>query len=123
MHGKDAIIEEVMDWEPYDHVTLRSQFPIPDVPRLVNSFVLEELGDGRTAVEMRVRKLRSAKDRAILEGLAPMLDASVGQGMAMLKGLVEAEAAARRTEASAALEPDVPGSRGRNVREPVAAAR
>ena len=41
MHGKDAIIEEVLDWEPYDHVTLRSQFPIPDVPKLVNSFVLD----------------------------------------------------------------------------------
>jgi hypothetical protein len=122
MHGKDAIIEEVLDWEPYDHVTLRSQFPIPDVPKLVNSFVLEELDDGRTAVEMRVRKLRSAKDRAILEGLAPMLDASVGQGMATLKALVEAEAAATRADANAAPEPVVPGSRGRNVREPVAAA-
>jgi uncharacterized protein YndB with AHSA1/START domain len=122
MHGKDAIIEEVMDWDPYDHVTLRSQFPIPNVPKLVNSFVLEELDDGRTAVEMRVRKLRSAKDRAILEGLAPMLDASVGQGLATLKGLVEADAAAARAAARAAPEPDLPGSRGRNVREPLAAA-
>ncbi|HEY7970264.1 MAG TPA: DUF2652 domain-containing protein [Candidatus Limnocylindrales bacterium] len=122
MHGKDAIIEEVLDWEPYDHVTLRSQFPIPDVPKLVNSFVLEELPDGRTAVEMRVRKLRSAKDRAILEGLAPMLDASVGQGLATLKGLVEADAAATRAESRAVPEPEVPGSHGRNVREPVAVA-
>jgi uncharacterized protein YndB with AHSA1/START domain len=122
MHGKDAIIEEVLDWEPYDHVTLRSQFPIPDVPKLVNSFVLEELPDGRTAVEMRVRKLRSAKDRAILEGLAQMLDASVGQGLTTLKGLVEADAAITRAESSAVPEPEVPGSRGRNVREPVAVA-
>jgi hypothetical protein len=42
--------------------------------------------------------------------------------MATLKGLVEADAAAARAASSAAPEPDVPGSRGRNVREPVPAA-
>jgi uncharacterized protein YndB with AHSA1/START domain len=121
MHGKDAIIEEVLDWEPYDHVTLRSQFPIPDVPKLVNSFVLEELPDGRTAVEMRVRKLRSAKDRAILEGLAPMLDTSIELGMAALKPLVEAEAKARLDADAAAPEPDLPAGQARNLREPIGA--
>ncbi len=121
IHGKDAIVEEILDWEPYDHVTLRSQFPIPNVPKLVNSFVLEELDDDRTAVEMRVLKLRSAKDRAILEDLAPMLDASIEHGMAALKPLVETEAAAARAGAHGSpREPDVPASRGRNVREPVA---
>jgi hypothetical protein len=51
-----------------------------------------------------------------------MLDASVGQGMATLKGLVEADAATARAAPGGLPEPDVPGSRGRNVREPVAAA-
>jgi uncharacterized protein YndB with AHSA1/START domain len=122
IHGKDAIVEEILDWEPYDHVTYRSQFPIPNVPKLVNSFVLAETADGGTHVEMRVLKLRSAKDRAILESLSPMLDASIENGMAALKPLVEAEAAASRADAEAtAPEPPLPTPLGRNVSEPVAA--
>jgi uncharacterized protein YndB with AHSA1/START domain len=122
IHGKDAIVEEILDWEPYDHVTYRSQFPIPNVPKLVNSFVLAETADGRTHMEMRVLKLRSAKDRAILESMAPMLDVSIENGMAALKPLVEADAAAARAEAgTTAPEPPLPTALGRNVSEPVAA--
>src|SRR5262249_51101386 len=67
IHGKDTIIEEVLDWQPIDYVTLRSQLPAPGVPKLVNSFVLTDVDDGRTRVEMRVARPRSAKDRAIAE--------------------------------------------------------
>ena len=35
IHGKDAIIEEVLDWQPNDHVTYRSLLPAPGVPKLV----------------------------------------------------------------------------------------
>jgi uncharacterized protein YndB with AHSA1/START domain len=121
IHGKDAIVEEVLDWEPYDHVTYRSLFPIPDVPKLVDTFALVETGEGRTRLEMRVLRPRSAKDRAILESLAPMLDGSIEHGMAALKPLVEAEAKAQREADAAAPEPDLPTGRGRNLREPIGA--
>jgi hypothetical protein len=80
-----------------------------------------DTGEGGTRLEMRVLRPRSAKDRAILEGLAPMLDASIEHGMAALKPLVEAEANARRNADAAALEPDLPAGEGRNLREPIAA--
>jgi uncharacterized protein YndB with AHSA1/START domain len=121
IHGKDAIVEEVLDWEPYDHVTYRSLFPIPDVPKLVDTFALVETGEGRTRLEMRVLRPRSAKDRAILESLAPMLDGSIEHGMAALKPLVEAEAKAQREADAVAPEPDLPTGRGRNLREPIGA--
>jgi len=121
IHGKDAIVEEVLDWEPYDHVTYRSLFPIPDVPKLVDTFALVETGEGRTRLEMRVLRPRSAKDRAILESLAPMLDGSSEHGMAALKPLVEAEAKAQREADAVAPEPDLPTGRGRNLREPIGA--
>jgi uncharacterized protein YndB with AHSA1/START domain len=121
IHGKDAIVEEVLDWEPYDHVTYRSRFPIPNVPKLVDTFALIETGSGRTRLEMRVLRPRSAKDRAILEGLAPMLDTSIEHGMAALKPLVEAEAKARRDADAAAPEPDLPTGQARNLREPIGA--
>jgi uncharacterized protein YndB with AHSA1/START domain len=121
IHGKDAIVEEVLDWEPYDHVTYRSLFPIPDVPKLVDTFALVETGEGRTRLEMRVLRPRSAKDRAILESLAPMLDGSIEHGMAALKPLVEAEAKAQREADAVAPEPDLPTGQGRNLREPIGA--
>jgi uncharacterized protein YndB with AHSA1/START domain len=120
MHGKDAIIEEILDWQPYDHVTLRSQMPMPNVPKLLSTYVFEDLGDGRTRLELRFARPRSAKDRAIAESILPMLDASIADGHAALRPLIEAEMAAR--SGSAAPEPELPRSLGRNALQPIAAS-
>jgi hypothetical protein len=122
IHGKDMIVEEVLDWQPIDYVTVRSLLPVPGVPKLVNSFVLSDLGDGRTRVEMRVARPRSAKDRAIAEQMLPALDVSIAAGFAALRPLIEEAAAEARASASADVqEPDVPSTQARNVREPIAA--
>jgi uncharacterized protein YndB with AHSA1/START domain len=120
MHGKDAIVEEVVDWQPYDHVTYRSLLPIPNVPKLLSTYLFTDLGDGRTRVELRFGKPRSAKDRAIAMPLMPMIDEMITDGIAHLGPIVEA--AAREVEAAAPVEPDLPASLGRNAREPIAAA-
>jgi uncharacterized protein YndB with AHSA1/START domain/class 3 adenylate cyclase len=119
IHGKDTLVEEVLDWQPIDYVTLRTQMPMPGVPKLVNSFVLSDLGEDRTKVEMRLARPRSAKDRAIAEQLLPMLDFSIDAGLAALRPLIEA--AAREADAAATPEPEVPAGHDRNVREPIAA--
>ncbi|HXI80142.1 MAG TPA: DUF2652 domain-containing protein [Verrucomicrobiae bacterium] len=119
IHGKDMIVEEVLDWQPYDHVTYRSLLPIPDVPKLVNSFVFNDLGDGGTRVEVRLSRPRSAKDRAIAETLMPMLDVTFHDGLAALKQAVEAEVATGDA-LDVPAEPDLPVSLGRNAIEPVA---
>ena len=122
IHGKDAIVEEVLDWRPYDYVTYRSLLPVPNVPKLVNSFVFEDAGDGRTRIVMRFGRPRSAKDRAIAEQILPMIDGSVQAGLANLRPLIEADAAERgRAAATAAAEPELPAAQGRNLREPLAA--
>lgn len=118
MHGKDAIIEEVVDWQPYEHVTYRSLLPIPDVPKLLSTYLFTDLGDGRTRVELRFGKPRSAKDRAVAMPLLPMIDEMVTDGLAHLGPIVEA--AAREVEATASPEPDVPTGHARNIRQPIA---
>jgi hypothetical protein len=35
MHGKDAIIEELLDWRPFDYFTVSTLLPIPGAPKLV----------------------------------------------------------------------------------------
>ncbi|HET7030666.1 MAG TPA: DUF2652 domain-containing protein [Candidatus Limnocylindrales bacterium] len=121
IHGKDAIVEEVLDWEPYDHVTYRTQLPIPNTPKLLSSYVFRELDDGRTHVELRFGRPKSAKDRAITEPLMPMIRGMFEAGAAELIPIVEA--AARDAEAAAPPEPEVPVALGRNLREPIATGR
>lgn len=114
IHGKDAVIEEILDWQPYEHVTYRSLLPIPNVPKLVDTFAFQDLGDGRTRVEIRLGRPRSAKDRAIAEGLLPMLDETFRHALAALAPLLPAEMAAAPVDQPP--EPDLPVSRGRNLR-------
>jgi uncharacterized protein YndB with AHSA1/START domain len=122
IHGKDALIEEVLDWRPFDYVTYRTLMPMPNTPKLLNSFVFEELDDGRTRIQFRFGRPRSAKDRAIAEQLLPMLDASVQAGLQALVPLIEADAAERAAaEAQRPPEPTVPITDGRHLRQPIVA--
>ncbi len=118
IHGKDAIIEEVLDWQPNDHVTYRSLLPGPGVPKIVNTFAFEDLGDGRTRMTARFARPRSAKDRAIADGMGPMLDDIVERGLVALHALLAAASDAA-TAADAPAEPDLRPLRGRNLSEPV----
>jgi uncharacterized protein YndB with AHSA1/START domain len=120
VHGKDTFVEEVLDWQPIDYLTLQTQLPGP-VPKLVNSFVLVDLEDGRTRIEMRVARPRAAKDRAIAEQMLPMLDVSITEGLKALRPLIEDAAAEARSAATGIEEPDLPPGQARNLREPIAA--
>ncbi|MEO5941154.1 MAG: hypothetical protein ABIZ72_09180, partial [Candidatus Limnocylindrales bacterium] len=121
IHGKDVIIEEVLDWQPYDHVSYRTLLPIPNVPKLVNTFLFEEVDDGRTRVEVRVARLRSAKELAIQEAIRPGLDHTFNEGLAALSRVID-EFNAAQVDVALAPEPEVPGSLGRNVRAPIVPA-
>lgn len=90
-HGKDTILEEILDWEPPHHQTVRVQMPIPGVPRLVYTDVLEPTDEGGTRVTMRVARPRSRKDRAVAAAIWPGIKASIEAGLATLAPLVEAE--------------------------------
>ena len=120
IHGKDVVIEEVVDWEPNDHVTYRSLMPIPDTPKLLNTFLLTDLGDGRTQVEFRLARPRAKKDRAMAEDLVTTLDATIKADMVALESVVTA-AATTAAAPDFPAEPDLPVSRGRMVTEPMTA--
>lgn len=121
MHGKDAIVEEVVDWEPIDHVTYRSLLPVPGAPKLLNTFQLTNLENGRTRLEFRLARPTAKKDLPVAERLVATLDPSIKADFAALESVVAAAAAAAGgTELPA--EPDLPESRGRMVTEPIAPA-
>jgi len=35
MHGPHAIIEEVLDWRPFDYLTISTLLPMPDAPKVI----------------------------------------------------------------------------------------
>ena len=111
-----ATVEEVLDYRPYDHVTVRSQLPAPGTPRLVHSWVLEDGPDGGTHVEMRFARPKP-RDRAAFDQLLPMVQGIVSHSHAAIAPLLEAEAAAAR-EGDVVV---VPAGGGRYATEPVTA--
>jgi uncharacterized protein YndB with AHSA1/START domain len=112
VHGKDATVEEILDWRPPEYLTLRWQMPIPNAPKIKMMEALEPTPGG-SHVTMRMERPRSAKDRAFLESVLPMLGPVFEAGMAALVPLLEAEMARRAQDAAANPEPAVPASAGR----------
>lgn len=121
MHGKDAIIEEVVDWEPIDHVTYRSLLPLAGAPKLLNTFQLTDDGGGRTRLEIRFAQPRTKKHRATARDVVKQLDGPIKRDLEALRSaLADATAAAVDPEVA---EPELPQSLGRMVTEPFTRAR
>jgi hypothetical protein len=56
LHGKDAVIEDIVDWRPFDYVTLTALLPIPDAPKILFSYSFEDRSDGGAHFEFRIAK-------------------------------------------------------------------
>ena len=113
MHGKDAIIEELLDWRPFDYFTLSALLPIPGAPKVVMTRVVEERPDGTTHLEMRIAKPK-AKDKAFLDQVAPKFKDDVTKAIGTLKQLVEGQ-----TSVAVIDEPPVKPSHERFLTDPV----
>jgi uncharacterized protein YndB with AHSA1/START domain len=120
MHGKDTIVEEVLDWQPHDYLTSRFQMPMPGAPKFLMSDVLTELPDGRTRVEFRIAP-SDPKDKAALGQMYPMMEPTLKENGKVLVRLIEEEMA-RRSAVAGEQEPPLPVSAGRFASAPVAAS-
>jgi hypothetical protein len=69
-HGKDAVIEDVIDWRPFDYVTLTALLPIPGALKILMSYTFEDGGDGGTHFEFRIAKPKP-KDLPFYEQIRP----------------------------------------------------
>lgn len=90
MHGKDAIIEELLDWRPFDYFTLSALLPIPGAPKVVMTRVVQERPNGTTHLEMRIAKPK-AKDKAFVEKIVPKFKEDVTKAIATLRQLLKGQ--------------------------------
>ena len=117
MHGKDVMIEEILDWRPTDYVTHRTT--MPNGMKIVSSFTYEDVPEG-TRVRLLFTWGKSRREREESTGLIDLLADLVGRGQTTL-GRVLADEMARRAAlaAEAPPEPVTPGSMDRELREPM----
>jgi uncharacterized protein YndB with AHSA1/START domain len=121
VHGKDAIVEEILDWRPYEYWTTRTTLPIPGAPKLVMTDLLTPTPTG-TRIDVRLAGV-PPRHRAALDAILPMLDQMFAASQAGLLAAVDEEMARRATAgANEPAEPSPPVSGGRHLDQPVAVA-
>jgi uncharacterized protein YndB with AHSA1/START domain len=106
-HGKDAVIEEILDWRPYDYVTDRTILDTPSGPvKVLHTIEFEPVSSG-TVIHLRFGAPKTKREQALMEHIGPAYGAALQSGIPTLLGLLDAEMAAR--EADRGPEPGLAG--------------
>jgi uncharacterized protein YndB with AHSA1/START domain len=114
LHGKDAVIEDIVDWRPFDYVTLTALLPIPGASKILFSYTFEDGRDGGTHFELRIAKPKP-KDLPFYERVRPTIEANFTAGFDILRTM----AAERLASSAVEDEPPLPVSRERFVTQPL----
>ena len=112
MHGKEAVIEDILDWRPFDHITLTTLLPAPGAPKILMSYAFGERADGGTHFEVRFAKPKP-KDLPFHEHVWPNVQAKFTGEFEILRALLAEQAEA------ASGEPPLPVSRERFLTQPI----
>jgi hypothetical protein len=106
LHGAGVSVEEMLDWRPYDYLTLRNTIPTPMGPiRLLETTEFEPTPDG-TVIHWRWARPKAAKDRALARQMESFLDEAFAASAALLTEHLDTELGRHRMEADE--EPDLP---------------
>jgi class 3 adenylate cyclase/uncharacterized protein YndB with AHSA1/START domain len=113
-HGAEGgVIEEILDWRPYDYVSDRGTHSTPDGPvKMLETIELEPTAAG-TTIHFRYAPPRTAKERATVAGLEPIYRHVFAARTTRLADQLETEMAARAAEQ--AEEPELPAPQADGV--------
>jgi hypothetical protein len=117
MHGKDAIIEEILDWRPPEYwMTKTTVSAAPGSPQFLKTEELSAASDGGTRIDLTIGTVAGRtpdEDRDLMAFVEGNIEGAIEAVMAA----VDAVASARAR--SAAPSPELPPRRGRHISEPV----
>ncbi len=95
MHGRDAVVEEILDWRPYDYVTDRTIVDTPSGPvKVLHTIELEPVAAG-TVIHFRFAPPKSKREKALMEHIGPAYGQALRSGLPALLAQLDAELAAR----------------------------
>lgn len=108
MHGKDAVVEEILDWRPYDYATDRTILETPGGPvKILHTIELEPTTTG-TTVHVRFGAPKTQREQALMTEIGPAYEHAFRAAIPTLVTQLDAAVAAR--QADAALEPELPAT-------------
>ena len=113
MHGKDAIVEEVLDWRPSDYLTVSTLLPVPGAPKIILTHAFQDRS-GATHIEMRVAKPKP-KDKAFVDQAGAKFKENITKAIGNLRLMVEGQ----QTSVPVIDEPPLITSSERFLTEPV----
>ena len=114
IHGKDAIVEEVLDWRPFDYFTVSTLLPIPGAPKIMMTHAFQDRINGATHIEMRVAQPKP-KDKAFVDQAGAKFKENITKAIGNLRLMVEDQ----QTSLSVIDEPPLIASSERFLTEPV----
>ena len=105
MHGKDAVLEEIVDWRPYDYVTVRATIPTPGgLLKMLHTTELEPTPDG-TTLHYRYAPPKTKREQELAQLVGPPYREGLLASRQVLVARMEAAMAAG--EADLAAEPEL----------------
>ena len=109
MHGKDAVIEEILDWRPYDYVTDRTILDTPGGPvKVLHTIELEPTTEG-TIIHFRYGAPKTRREVAAMEAIWPAYGEALQASLPSLTAQLDAALAGR--DADRVPEPELPAPR------------
>ncbi len=104
-HGKDAVVEQILDWRPYDYVTDRTVIDTPSGPvKVLHTIELEPSASG-TTIHLRFAAPRTKREKALMEHIGPAYGAALRSAIPSL--VAQLESRYRMSAADAAPEPEL----------------
>ncbi|MEK6719550.1 MAG: DUF2652 domain-containing protein [Chloroflexota bacterium] len=109
MHGRDAVIEEILDWRPYDYVTDRTILDTPaGLLKLLHTIELEP-GTAGTTIHFRFAAPKARREQALAKDLGAAYGQALRSSLPSLIAQLDAELQARETNRGP--EPELAGPR------------
>jgi uncharacterized protein YndB with AHSA1/START domain len=98
MHGKDAVVEEILDWRPYDYVTDRTILDTPaGALKLLHTIELEPTTEG-TTIHFRFAPPKTRREQALAKEVGAAYGGALRSSLPSLIAQLEAESAARTAD-------------------------
>ncbi len=108
MHGKDAVIEEILDWRPFDYVTDRTILDTPTGSvKVLHTIELEPVTTG-TIVHIRFAAPKTRREKALMDHIGPAYGQALQSSFPSLIAQLDGRLAARYADRGPEPELDVP---------------
>lgn len=98
MHGKDAVVEEILDWRPYDYVTDRTILATPSGPVKVLHTVEFEPRPAGTTIHFRYAQAKTRREKELMAQIGPAYGEALTSGLPGLVAQLDAVVAARAAD-------------------------